>query len=290
MKNKFLLPSLFIGALYAMAITSCQQNTKPASTTNSIDTLSNKVVKKAAPPDSTDNVILPSPLQIGSIFKNAGLTYMPGLTNSVKDVSQYTSTYSEALNMGIYGADLSYCVLNKQTQDALGYLKTLRTLADKLGFGNIFESNSLAKRFEANLNSEDSLTSIIADLQMEADTYLTTNRQKYVSAITFAGAWIESMYVGSRVYAEKKSDKVSSRISEQMNILHNLIKTMSGYESQDAHIAEMVSALKTIETTFTGYDEVKKNNPDSDETAKLTDTHIAELSKQIQELRQKFVS
>jgi hypothetical protein len=290
MKNKFLLPSLFASALFASVFTSCQQNTKPATATSNIDSLNNKVVKKAAPPDSSDNVILPSPLQIGSIFKNAGLTYVPGLTNSVKDVSQYTSTYSEALNMGIYGADLSYCVLNKQTQDALSYLKTLRTLADKIGFGSIFESNSLAKRFEANLNSEDSLTSIIADLQMEADTYLTTNRQKYVSAITFAGAWIESMYVGSKVYAEKKTDKVSSRISEQMNILHNLIKTMEAYESQDAHIGEMVTSLKAIETSFMSYDEVKKTKPDSDETAKLTDAHIAELGKQIQELRQKFVS
>jgi hypothetical protein len=290
MKNKFLLPSLFTSALFVTVLTSCQQNTKPVSATSNADSLNNKVVKKAAAPDSSDNVILPSPLQIGSIFKHAGLTYMPGLTNSVKDVSQYTSTYSEALNMGIYGADLSYCVLNKQTQDALGYLKTLRTLADKLGFGNIFESNSLAKRFEANLSSEDSLTTIIADLQMEADTYLTSNRQKYISAITFAGAWVESMYVGSKVYAEKKSDKVSSRISEQMNILHNLIKTMAGYESQDAHIGEMVAALKAIETTFMSYDEVKKTTPDNDETAKLTDAHITELSKQIQELRQKFVS
>jgi len=289
MKNKSLLSSMLISALGAIVLTSCQQNTKRSATT-STDSLSNKVVKKAPAPDSTDNVILPSPLQIGSIFKHAGLTYMPGITNSVKDVSQYTSTYAEALNMGIYGADLSYCVLNKQTQDALSYLKTLRTLADKLGFGTIFESNSLAKRFEANLNSEDSLTSIIADLQMEADTYLTSNRQKYVSAITFAGAWVESMYVGSKVYAEKKTDKVNSRISEQMNILHNLIKTMTGYESQDAHIAEMVTSLKAIEANYLSYDEVKASNPDSEQAVKLTEAHLAELGKQIQELRQKFVS
>ena len=111
MKNKFLPPSLLILALGAMVLPSCQQSNKQASGTTGIDSLSNKAVKVAAIQDSTVEIVLPSPLQIGSIFKNAGLTYMTGLTNSVKDVSQYTSTYTESLNMGIYGADLSYLSL-----------------------------------------------------------------------------------------------------------------------------------------------------------------------------------
>lgn len=287
MKNSILTALLSTGIV--LALNSCQSNNKPNSDKSMGDSLNNKAVKNDVQQED-DSYILPSPLQIGSIFKNAGLSYLPGITNSVKDVSQYTSTYSEALNTGIYGADLSYCVLNKQTQDALNYLKAVKSLADKLGFGNVFESGSLAKRFQSNLNSEDSLTSIIAELQMETDTWLSTNQQKYVGAITFAGAWVESMYIGSKVYEHKKNGNVSQRISEQMTILGNLLKTLNAYQSKDAHIAELVSALKKLEDSYQAFDEVKKMSSDNDEVAKLNEQHIDELSKEIESLRQKFVS
>lgn len=284
MKNSYLSSVLVITAFGFLC--SCQHNGGSNSVAGNADSV------KTMPATSPDSpaVILPSPLQIGSIFKNAGLTYVPGLTNASKETSKYNSKYSQALNMGVYGADLSYCVLNKQTQDALDYLKTIHSLADKLGFGTIFESNSMTKRFQDNLNSEDSLTDIIADLQMDADTYLATNNEKYVSVISFAGAWVESMYIGSKVYEQKKSENVSARISEQMNILNNIIKALTPYKGQDAHIAEVIASFKSIQDNYMGYDEVKSNAAqDTNQLAKLTDAHIVELSKEIQELREKFI-
>lgn len=270
--------------------TSCQQNNKPSSVTSKQDSLKTNTVKNEVPQE-TDNYILPSPMQIASIYKKAGLAYVPGLINPIKDASQYSSTYSEAINMGIYGADLTYCVLNKQNQDALGYLKTLRSLADKLGFGNVFESDQRAKRFQDNLNSLDSLTIIISDLQSETDTYLTTNQKKYVGVISFAGAWVESMYLGSKVYSQKMNDRINSRISEQMNILQNLINALNVYTKQDSHIPDMVNSLKKIEDDYMGYEEVKAAAASSnDNVPKLSNAHINELCKQVQELRQKFVS
>jgi hypothetical protein len=291
MKNKILLRTLAGSVAISMVFSACQSGNKPVNDKAVTDSLNKKAVINNAPdvPDS-DNIILPSPLQIGSIFKNSGLSYTSGITNSVKDVSQYTSVYAEALNTGIYGADLSYCVLNKQTQDALNYLKVVRSLSDKLGFGSVFEENSLAKRFEANLNSEDSLATIIADIQMETDTYLSTNRQKYVGIIAFAGAWVESMYIGAKVVGDKKNDNVSTRISEQMVILSNLVKSLNCYQNRDSHIADLVSSLKKIEDSYMSYDEVKKNMGNDDNVTKLSAPHIDEIAKQIADLRQKFIS
>ena len=255
----------------------------------------NDTAKVAKTPQSTSNtedtvnIMLPSPLQIGSMYKNAGLSYLPGKTDSIKETSQFSSTYSQALNMGIYGADLSYCILNKKSQDALNYLKLLHSLADKLGFGSVFESNSLAGRFQNNLNSEDSLVGIVADLQMNADTYLTTNKQQYIGTITFAGAWVESMYIGSKVYEQKKNANVSERISEQMNILDVLVKKLNQYKGQDEHIGDMLTALKGIETSYMGYPEVQSSDPDNNQLPKLTDAHITELSNEIKQLRLKFI-
>lgn len=278
------ISSITVGTILA----SCNGTGKSASTSKTTDTVAVQATKNK-PADDTNTYMLPSPLEIGTIFKNAGLSYLSGLTNPVNDLSKYNSKYTQALNMGIYGADLSYCILNKQTQDALTYLKTLKSLADKLGFGTVFEVNNMAKRFEKNLNSEDSLTDITSDLQMETDTYLGENGQKYIGAISFAGAWMESMYIGSKVYAVKSNDRINARISEQMTILQNLIKALTTYTGQESRITEIVSSLKEIEASYRAFEEVK-TSPESEQNPKLTDAHISQLGKQIQELRQKFIS
>src|ERR1035437_8275242 len=94
---------------------------------------------------------LPSPLQIASLFKKSGLKFIEGITNAQNDPAKYTSNFSKSLNLGIYGADLAYCVLNKQNQEAMNYMKASTQLSGSLGMGSIMESGAFGKRFEANI-------------------------------------------------------------------------------------------------------------------------------------------
>jgi len=283
-----LIACLFVAG--SMVLFSCHGNGgKPG--TNGADTLVKANVKPAQNEDQdSETYLLPSPLQIASIFKNSGLTFVQGLTATIKDGSQFNSKYEQALNMGIYSADLSYDVLNKQTDDATKYLNVVKSLSDKLGFGSVFESNSFMKRFQTNMSSTDSLAALIAELQMETDTYLENNKQKYIGVIAFAGAWVESMHIGGKVYEKEKNASVSARISEQMNILEGLIKLLNKYQSQDPNIAGLVTELKTIKTAYDAFDEVKTYNPDSEQPISLTADHIGQLGGLIQTLRGKFVA
>jgi hypothetical protein len=291
MRRNYLNLLIFAFGAGSLLLLSCHHDNAPVTATLPAgDSLANAKKANLAAEQDSETFLLPSPLQIASIFKNAGLTYYPGLTSQVKDAGQYNNTYDRSLNMGIYSADLSYCVLNKQTQDALDYLKIVKTLADKLGFGNVFESNSLLKRFQTNMGSTDSLATVIADLQMETDSYLEANKQKYVGVIAFTGAWIESMYVGSKVYEKGKSSNVSSRISEQMNILDNLIKLLTKYQAADPHMKDLIGQLQSVQNTYSAYSEVKNYNPDSDQPISLTPDHIAQVSNLVQDLRNKFIA
>ena len=89
------------------------------------------------------NFVMPSPLQIAAIFKRAGLKYSRETTNTVDNASNYTDRVTKALNFGVYAADLSYCVLNKQPQDALKYMKTIKKLSDDLGMTSMFGSTNI---------------------------------------------------------------------------------------------------------------------------------------------------
>ncbi|MFB0924200.1 MAG: hypothetical protein QMB65_02775, partial [Vicingaceae bacterium] len=76
--------------------------------------------------------VLPSPLQIAQLFKNAGLTYVGDLTNSSDKADNYNSKYDQKLNYGVYAADMAYCIINNQTQESINYLGSLKELSEKL--------------------------------------------------------------------------------------------------------------------------------------------------------------
>lgn len=292
MKLNYIKQLGYLSIIASVALFSCHGNSNSSATTATADTLTKATAQKGTDMADQDSetYLLPSPLQIASIFKNSGLTYQPGITAPFKDAAQFNSQFEQALNMGIFSADLSYCILNKQNDDAIKYLNIVKSLSDKLGFGSVFESNSFLKRFQANMNSTDSLASLIAELQMQTDTYLENNKQKYIGVIAFAGAWVESMNIGGTVYEKGKSNSVSSRISEQMNILEGLEKLLKKYNASDSHIAGLITDLNTIKAAYDEFAEVKSYNPDSEQPINLTAEHVSQLGAMVKTLRSKFIA
>jgi hypothetical protein len=236
---------------------------------------------------------LPSPLQIASIFKKSGLKYKDGITSTLKDPSKYTTNLSKALNLGVYSADLSYTVLNKQNQEAMNYMKLCRQMADNLGMGSVFEQGNLSKRFEKNIGNEDSLAYIIAELQMVTDMYLDENDQQQVTSIVFAGAWIESMYVGSKVYEKGKDKSLNNKLAEQMTILGSIVNALKAQEKKDPAISGLIADLQSVKEIYDGLGSVKNRTEADDEADKelsLTDEEVATLTKKIEEIRMKFIN
>ncbi len=238
-------------------------------------------------------VSLPSPLQIASIFKRSGLVYIEGLTNPVSNITNYSSNSSKAVNLGVYSSDMAYCVLNKQNQNSINYLKSSRELANQLGMGSIFETGGISTRFESNLSKEDSLASIIAELQMQSDLFLEENELEHVSAIIFAGAWVESMYIGTKVYEKTNNEKVTSRIVEQMTISNNIVKVLKSHETKDPSIAGIITNLQSINDTYSNFESVKKtaaaNEDENGDSPTLSKEEIKMLITKIDEVRNKMI-
>lgn len=244
--------------------------------------------------DEMDQVTysLPSPLQIAAIFKKSGLKYQEGLTSELKDPSTYRTSLVKAINLGIYSADLSYALLNKQNQTAMEYMRLSRQIAGQLGMGSVYEVNDIAKRFEKNIGTEDSLTVIISELQMEMDFYLDENHQQQITAIAFAGAWIESMYIASVVNKGNTDKALNNKFSDQMAILESIINALKVNEKKDTAITRLVVSLERIKNHYEALNSVKdsrKNDEDVNGNVVLSDEEISSLSKDIIELRSKFI-
>ncbi len=224
--------------------------------------------------------MLPSPLQIAEIFKNAGLIYIGDLTNAKENSTKYNTKSSQKLNFGVYAADMSYCIINNQTQSAIDYFSVLRKLSEKMWMTDVFNSMGLSKRLENNIGNHDSLTIIMADLQILLDDYLVDNGMGYTGPIIFAGAWIETMYLGAEVNKTNSNEKLIYRLSEQAVVLDNLIKALTQAD-EDNDFTELITDLKKIDAHF----DVLETNED----AVLTESQINDLSVSIVQLRNKII-
>jgi hypothetical protein len=228
--------------------------------------------------------ILPSPLQIASIFKKSGMAYISGLANNPDNTNKYTGSFNKALAMGVYSADLAYTVVNKQTQESLNYLKTVRELANGVGLSSIFDSDNFLARFEKNIGNEDSLAYIISDLQIDMDAYLEENEKEHIAILIFAGAWTESVFLGSKTIENNSNQKVSNRLGEQFIVLGNLIKALQSEQKSSEKIPALITDFQAIHDLFKGI--VVDTESISEE---INEIQLKNLTVSVENLRKKIV-
>lgn len=233
--------------------------------------------------------ILPSPLRVASLFKNAGLVYQKGISNDTENIRKYSSHLSKQLNLGIYTADLSYAVINEQHQETRNYMKVVKTLSDELDMSSIFSSKSLFETFERNMSNGDSVIYVITTLHEELDEHLEDNNKSYLSAVYFAGGWIESMYIGAKVSRLKTNRKLLSRLVEQMMILENLIKGLEMNPNKSTELKSLISDIEELHSIYMNFEAIENSDEDLDfQELTVTDKELEPFVDNLIQLRNKI--
>ncbi|UKN01463.1 hypothetical protein K6119_17195 [Paracrocinitomix mangrovi] len=235
---------------------------------------------------------LPSPLQVASIFKKSGLEYNAGITNSVDNVDNYTDELKQMLNFGVYSADMAYCVLNEQANEGRKYLKVITELAGEIGMESVFENQDLMDRFDLNMENKDSIEILMIDIHERTEEFMEENNMQHNSAIHFAGAWTEGMYLGVYDYENNgQKDGLGAQMTEQMAILNNIIKGLKDPKNDGMELGWLVADLEKVQSTFDSFDSVVAYY--EDETADeliLNDTEYNQLGVLIKDLRAKIIN
>lgn len=289
--------SVLFGFGALLLITSCGGGTGEVEKKDEIkDTVVAEMPKASSESDEANLYALPSPMQIATILKKAGLKYYTGLTNPLDNADKYKAgnLVAKTLGLGTYLSDLSYCILNRQNQESKNYFKTCSQLSESIGLAKAFQDNNVPKRMEKNMTNGDSVSKILSEIQMESDNVLEENKQSYISVIAFTGAWIESMYIGTQVHIKEKNANVTTNIVEQMGIAENIIKALEVNKSKDADVTVLLqdmNALNDIYNNFKSVKEIKATDPDVIDPAKLT-ISVAELdgfTKKVEEIRNRII-
>ena len=192
---------------------------------------------------------LPTAFEVTKLLIDAGAGYILDLCNRTENIDTYINLKSKALNLGVYGADLSYAATYNQTQETMQYLEATSRLINDLQISTGF-NQSLVTRVEDNLDNVDSLILIITESFISTYEYLIENEQDNISVLVLAGSWIEALYITTQItIISINNEKIVDIISDQDKTLERLIEIMEPLKD-DPMIQDIHKSLKELKTHF----------------------------------------
>lgn len=242
MNKKLLI--LFLCSLVLFAVNSCKNGEKAddfsAEFNDSVDVSVQRTKHNA------ENVFnsLPDRKEILKLVDENGLTYDPDILNNPEFIKNYNTEVYIALNLGVYGSDLSVTGVFEQTQESLLFLKCVNSMAQKLGVNKAFDQ-SMFDRMEAQRDNKDSTLAIISMAFKEADEILKANNRPATSALIIAGVWIEGFYTSCKIAQKTSSEGIIKAIIKHKETLDNII-VLLGQSSLSPESMFVLNDLTTI--------------------------------------------
>ena len=279
--NKKTLLKAASSLVIAVSLVACSSPTTETNEVNNIKTDAPAAPANNAKESKAKKVFssIPDPVVATKLLKDAGAKYNATYLNPIENASKYSSVKTKAINLGVYGSDLSFISLYDQTQESMLYLKCTNTLASSLVISGAFDENT-TNRIQANMDKKDSLLTIISGSYWTADKYLTGNGQPGVSSLIVAGGWVEGLYIATRIAQTTKNEAVISQIALQKTSLVNLLDMLDSYKSENNGTADVLKSLNELKQVF---DTVTKDG------GKLTDDQFKSLSDKTAEVRNSLI-
>lgn len=207
---------------------------------------------------------LPDRKLVMQLIEENKIEYNADLLNDPNNVKKYTLEFSKAINLGIYGSDLSIASSFDQTQESMVFLKCVNVLAQNLGVSGAFDTR-LFERIEANSNNKDSIIEIVTEAYKKVDEILKYNNRPATSAIILSGCWIEGLYVSCKMAQVVNQPDVIKTIIDQKESLRNLVIMLEAVTLEPA--AQFVlEDLKKLQEAFAVAETATKFNKDTIES------------------------
>jgi uncharacterized protein YjgD (DUF1641 family) len=222
---------------------------------------------------------LPSPLESAMLIKSAGAPFDRQFLNPVDNTRLYTTTRTQALNLGIYTCDLSFASLYDQTQLIIDYMNAAKKMADGLGILDAIDQKTI-EDLEQNINDKEAIMGIISETFLNSNSYLADNDQSAVAAIVLVGGWIEGLYLSTQLVDIKKfsGNKLVTTIVDQklsIDILINLLNSNKGHPTVDELIVQMNQLSEVFKKVHL------ETGPVKAEIDKVTNTTVLKSSAKI---------
>jgi len=233
-----------------------------------VDTIEKQIKKDVYPlPTSAEVIKMLTDLEVG---------YMIGITNAVENTKKYFKSTTRAINLGAYGADLSYVTLYNMQQEVINYLDAIRSLSNELNMSKIYNEDLYVK-ITKNYDNKDELVKILTNAFNETYAYLSDNDQQPLALLVVGGAWVEGMYLTTNVsIAAYQFAGISRVLIDQKKSFELFLEITQPYAS-DPSISDFLKLLDPVKKVYDGL------------TTSLNDKNIKDITKAITDVRNQIV-
>jgi hypothetical protein len=232
------------------------------------DTIEKQIEKNVYPlPTSAEVIKMLTDLEVG---------YIIGISNPVENIKKYFNSSKRAINLGVYGADLSYVTLYNQQQEVINFLKAIQSLANELNMSKIY-NESLYDKIKQNFDNRDELVKILTSAFNDTYAYLSDNDQQPLALLVVGGAWVEGMYLTVNVdEAAYQAAGFSKVLLDQKKSFELFLEITLPY-TNDPSVSDFVKLLDPVKKVYAGL------------TTSLTMQNIKDISKAVNGVREQIV-
>jgi len=195
-----------------------------------------------------------TPVEITGIFNRLETVYNTDMLNPVSSADSYLSASKAALNLGIYGVDLSYLKMFDMNTEMLKYMVAVRKLSNRLNIPTEYLTDPLNK-IESNMSDTDSVLAFANDAYKRIEDHLDRQDRKSTAGLMILGGWIEALYISTTLLldTENPDPEVVQRIAEQKYTLNTLLSFLKNYYD-DPVVVYYTKKLKFLKKYFDNFD------------------------------------
>lgn len=243
---------------------------------------------------------IPSPLEFSDQLKDKEAELNESLIAVAKKNDYFITEADKAIAMGVYGTDLSYINIFKETLKAAKYYSIVVDLSENLNVSQFFNLQTV-RDLEENENDKEKVLGIIRSGYREIHKYLETHEKNEISLLMLYGSWVESMYITLNIHDTNHID-LSKMIGNQKITVNKLIAIFTHYNDipkvntvielleQMKEVYEGISITYEYKETLATQSEDKSLDliHDQIKTIKITENQILEIKKVLVQQRNMF--
>ena len=195
-----------------------------------------------------------TPVEITQIFTRLDKAYNTDMLNPVGNADNYLSASKAALNLGVYGVDMSYLKMFDMNTEMLRYMMTIRKLSNRLNIPSEYLTGPLEK-IEANMADTDSVLALANTAYQRIEEHLEEDGRESTAGLMILGGWIEALYISTQLLldVENPDAEVVQRIAEQKYTLNTLLSFLKNYYD-DPVVVYYTKKLKFLKKYFDNFD------------------------------------
>ena len=221
---------------------------------------------------------LPTSFEIVEMLNKIEASYIFDLANNPANADKYITEKSLALNLGVFGGDLSYASTYNQKQETINFIDASKKMLDGLDLDAAVRED-LPEQIEANEDNKEALVQLITNSFYDTYDFLHANDRAPVSALVMAGAWVEGLYIATHISEETfNSKQMVEIVLKQKDPLLKLMEILSEYKDNEA-VAETIEDLSDMANIYAGI-----------ESTAITQEQMINIAKESLEIRKKFIA